>query len=385
MPISKIERLISKFLSNSISANELDQLATWVEKDKNSREFAKYAKINYAIIHNMTKYDIEKSKKFLRNAIMRDRKAMRRIKVISYLKYAAVVVFLIAVGYGTYHNLHLPKKNGNVISAQNQIVLELQDGSIHAISEYSGAFVKDLKGNNICTVSGDQLVYHKNDNFNDALYNTLKIPNGKQFQLLLADGTKVHLNSGSTIKFPVNFVKDQNRNVYLSGEAFFEVSKDKEHPFIVNTDEINVGVFGTEFVVSSYKEGPGFEAVLVEGSVGLFKNGEKFCPENTSLLQPSQKAVWHPEQKTFYFEKVDTDLYTGWMDGKVIFDRMLFKNILLKLERHYNVSITNDNEDLGNEIFTGSFDEETIEEVFQAFRKIYPMKFSIEGNKVSIN
>src|SRR5690606_36367432 len=107
-------------------------------------------------------------------------------------------------------------------------------------------------------------------------YNTLKIPFGKKFRLQLSDGTMVHINSGSTLKYPIKFIAGENRQVYLDGEAFFDVAKDKKHPFIVNADNLNVRVLGTHFNVSNYPEDAVTDVVLVEGSVGMYRSNEEF-------------------------------------------------------------------------------------------------------------
>ena len=120
------------------------------------------------------------------------------------------------------------------------------------------------------------------------VYNTLKIPYGKKFEVQLSDGTIVHLNAGTSLRYPVQFVKNQSRQVYLTGEAFFEVSKDKAHPFTVNTQEVNVEVLGTKFNVNSYTEDVSTDVVLVEGKVSLYK--DKKTAENQVYLTPGLKG-----------------------------------------------------------------------------------------------
>lgn len=173
--------------------------------------------------------------------------------------------------------------------------------------------------------------------------------------------------------------------MFLTGEAYFDVAEDKSTPFIVNTNELNIRVYGTKFVISSYVEDVNMNTVLLEGSVGLFKKGEDFNVENGSLLTPGHKATWNKMEKDIVMEEVDTSLYTDWMNGKIIFNHTPFKNILKKLERHYNISITNYNKELDEEFFTASFDSETIEEVFSAFNKSYEMNYKINEEEILIN
>ena len=102
--------------------------------------------------------------------------------------------------------------------------------------------------------NGNKIVYDTETTLEKLVYNTIKIPYGKRFELQLSDGTIVHLNSGTTLKYPVKFIASGNRQVFLDGEAFFDVAKDKTHPFVVNADNLNVRVLGTHFNVSNYPE-----------------------------------------------------------------------------------------------------------------------------------
>jgi ferric-dicitrate binding protein FerR (iron transport regulator) len=119
--------------------------------------------------------------------------------------------------------------------------------------------------------------------------------------------------------------------------------------------------------------------------VGLFRNGEEYRLENASLLEPGYKATSEKSRKEILFEQVDTEIYTGWVQGKIIFNSMPFKDILKKLERQYNVEIINNNKQLDEEIFTASFDTETIEQVLTAFNKNYPINYQIRNNQIIID
>ena len=138
------------------------------------------------------------------------------------------------------------------VSDTESITIQLEDGNTQIINENRTSQLIDKNGNVLGQQSGNQLVYNS-DVKNDVLvYNTLTVPYGKQFELQLSDGTNVHLNAGTSLKYPVKFVKGKNREVFLNGEAFFNVAKEVNHPFIVNANEIDVRVLGTQFNISSY-------------------------------------------------------------------------------------------------------------------------------------
>jgi ferric-dicitrate binding protein FerR (iron transport regulator) len=138
-------------------------------------------------------------------------------------------------------------------------------------------------------------------------------------------------------------------------------------------------------VVSSYPEDKDVSTVLVEGSVGLYKGGEEFSANSASILRPGHRATWDKSQQDISIEAVSTEKYTAWMNGRIIFSHLPFKEIVRKLERHYNVTITNRNTELDEEFFTASFDTENIEQVLQAFSRSYPFKYEITDKEIFIN
>ena len=216
------------------------------------------------------------------------------------------------------------------------------------------------------------------------MYNTLKVPYGKRFDVVLSDGTHVFLNSGTSLRYPVQFLKGFDRTVFLTGEAYFDVAKDKEHPFTVHADELDIEVLGTKFNVSHYPEDTNINTVLVEGSVELHtKEGDRQHKEGT-LLKPGFKAEWRKAGNDIAIEKVDTEIYTAWVQGKLVFRNTPFRKIRQALERKYNVTIKNRNKDLDGQLFDATFDIETIEEVLESFNKSYAIKYRIEDNEVII-
>ena len=200
----------------------------------------------------------------------------------------------------------------------------------------------------------------------------------------LSDGTTVHLNSGTTLKYPVKFIAGENRQVFLDGEAFFDVAKDKKHPFIVNADNLNVRVLGTHFNVSNYPEDAVTDVVLVEGSVGMYNVKEEFDANKNTVLKPGYKGSFNKQNNVIFTKPVITDIYTSWINGGLTFRNMTFKNIITKLERRYNVTIVNKNEKLANEKFNASFSDESIEKVMSYFNDIHGINYTIKNNQILI-
>ncbi|MGA9639240.1 FecR family protein [Flavobacterium sp.] len=305
-----------------------------------------------------------------------------------WTKIAAAVVLFLGISF-VYIDSNKNVITNNEYVCKNEIILKSADGTLNVIKGGITKNIVDVNGKQIASQIGMELNYSTisslEDKISSLIYNELTIPYGKKMKLVLSDGTVVHLNSGSTIKFPIQFVANGNRTVFLKGEAFFDVTKDKKHPFIVNAANLDIRVLGTKFNVSAYSEDQIINTVLVEGAVSLYDSKTKYDSKKAVLLTPGNKACWNKSQQQSKIEKVDTSLYTSWMDGKIIFEHMTFNNIIQKLERHYNVTIVNNNQKLANESFTASFDVETIEQVLNTFNKSYPLKYSIKQDKIIIN
>jgi hypothetical protein len=393
MKFPEIEKLIIKYVTNSISAVELDELSVWLEETDNKQVFCEYIRINYAIDFNMSQYDTGKTEMLLLKKIKKDSNMIYNIKIISLLKYAAIFIGIIGIIYFL--------QKGNVpnqeLKISNEIItIKLDNGNVEELTNSGEIKILDKKGKIVGIQSGSKLNYQnknssqisslQNKKLEELAYNELTVPYGKKFQIILSDGTEVFLNAGTSFKYPVKFINDVERQVYLiSGEAYFDVSKDTKRPFIVNTNEMCIRVLGTEFNVSSYPEDPTISTVLVEGLVNLIGKDSVFNDDEALLLKPSYMANWNKSKKEISIIKVDTNLYTSWKNGKLIFKNIQFKNIIKKLERQYNVSIINNNQELDQQYFYATFEKENIEQVLNSFNKSYEIKYTIENNKIIIN
>ena len=166
----------------------------------------------------------------------------------------------------------------------------------------------------------------------ETVYHTLRIPAGADYQVTLADGTKVWLNCESTLQYPVEF-GDEKREVYLDGEGYFEVNKATEWPFIVNTEQMQVKVTGTKFNVKSYTTEPIVHTTLVEGSVWAYTDQVQV------ELTPSEQFRYDKETGKTSVQKVDTELYTGWIEGMFVFRNQRLEDVMNDLARWYNMTI----------------------------------------------
>jgi transmembrane sensor len=204
-------------------------------------------------------------------------------------------------------------------------------------------------------------------------------PLGQKSQLVLADGTKAFLNSGTVLRYDNQFGK-RNRKIELVGEAYFEVAKNKKIPFIINTSDIEIKVLGTKFNVSAYPNDPVIETYVTEGKV----NVRDINSEKSLVLVAHQKVSFSKGKKLLTLSEVHSDNLISWKENILYFDNENFENIIKKLERWYNVSIRLEGKDSIDDRFTLTIKEESLREVLDLISLTTPMHYKFEGNKVTI-
>lgn len=179
-------------------------------------------------------------------------------------------------------------------------------------------------------------------------YNTILVPPGQRINLILADNSNVWLNANTEFRYPAAFSK-KNRTVYLNGEAYFDVSKNKKKPFIVKTGQGDIQVTGTSFNVEAYSRFNSFETSLFEGSVDIIKNDTKLVS-----LKPNEKAILSSNEELVVSKIEDTDEYL-WRKGLIAFNDKQLEEILLSLEKYFDIRIQIDAEKLPQHTYTGKF------------------------------
>jgi hypothetical protein len=386
----EIKSLLQKFVLNQCTFEETNEVIAYYKKNMLTDDFPSVEDIQNLLVE-MPKMNQQTADSIFSNILAASKENETTIdispKKSNYRKYisiAASVVILLGIAFAYKQNVFNKTTEAKFDIKSTDIVLQMEDGKIQIISEDNTVQVRDSKGNVIGNQNGDKIVYGGDTDLEKISYNTIKIPYGKKFQLQLSDGTLVHLNSGTTLKYPVKFIAGENRQVFLDGEAFFDVAKDKKHPFIVNADKLNVRVLGTHFNVSSYPEDAATDVVLVEGSVGMYNTNEEFNANKNIILKPGYKGSFNKENTNISTKPVLTDIYTSWINGGLTFRNMTFKNIITKLERRYNVTIINKNEKLANERFNASFKEESIEKVMSYFNDLHGINYTIKNNQILI-
>ncbi|PQJ76788.1 FecR family protein [Polaribacter glomeratus] len=373
-----IHDLLYKYLNNEASEEEVLQVFDWIEKsDKNKADFIQLKKLWVLSVPNSNAKNL-----YDWNLIKAQIPLPKKKFYSKTLKYVATIAIVFAsLGYLT--NVYFKADKKESIELKDYVVLEKSSGKIEYISEKSNKNIKDSLGNIIGKQTNKELVYYKNSAIKTVTYNTIKVPFSKTFKVVLSDGTTVHLNSGTTFTYPEQFNVANTRKVILKGEAYFEVFKDKNNPFIVEANDVNIEVLGTTFNVSNYEDDNFINCVLTEGSVRL---SEKENQENSIILKPNDKVTWQKNARNFTLEQVKPYNYAAWINGELVFNKESFNNIAKKIERYYDVKIVNKYPFLGSQEFTGTIKikEKDVETILDLFKLDTPFKYTKNNSIIEI-
>ncbi len=258
------------------------------------------------------------------------------------------------------------------------------------------------------------IILHNTGSNDDPVYTEILAPKGSRAQVTLEDGTKIWLNADSKLKYPSRFAAYE-RKVFLTGEGYFDVAKENDRPFVLMTTDVRINVLGTAFNVKSYPDDSFIETTLESGSLAItpLKSVKNAISQQQIVLEPKQKVVLYKDdgvvqekiqpsqskttetmeeaplmkvnsiKEAVLVENVDTDVYISWKDEKLVFRSEQLDEIVKKLERWYDVNITLD-EELKERVYSGTFQDETIEQALDAICITSNLKYNIEKNNVEI-
>lgn len=206
---------------------------------------------------------------------------------------------------------------------------------------------------------------------------------GEKQHVVLADGSQVWLNAGSKIRYPKDFSGTRTREIYLAGEAFFDIATNEEKPFIVHAGGLAIKVLGTTFNVRSYEKDRIVETTLVEGKVSIESVHDDSVFQLTLL--PNQQALFRKDKGTLAMDTVKTENYIAWKNGWMIFDDKPFSFIKETMERWYDVSIHMEDETSLSCTYSARFKDKSLQEVLEIFRNTESIQYRIEGKQVFIS
>jgi len=214
------------------------------------------------------------------------------------------------------------------------------------------------------------------------IYYTSVTPKGSVSEMLLPDGTQIFLNSGSKIKYSVEGVNSM-REIFLTGEAWFQVAKMKEKPFLVHTSMYDVLVTGTSFNVKAYPDEKDVTTTLEEGHVSV-KSSENLKFADDIQLKPGEQLTYNTESGKFQVHEVNTRWYTSWKDNKLVFVNMSLKDLTVLLERKYGIEIEIGDQSILDYHYDGTIKDETILEVLEILKRTLPIQYQVVNQKIVI-
>lgn len=217
----------------------------------------------------------------------------------------------------------------------------------------------------------------------EPIFITTVAPKGSVSQTILADSTIVYLNAGSQIRYSPES-KNNKREVYLEGEAWFDVTFVTDKPFVVHTSMYNVNVTGTRFNVKSYKNDSQITTTLEEGEV-IISSSDQFKLAENIVLKPGEQVVYDKNLHNIVVKNVNTKRFTAWKKNKLIFLNLSFKELIVLLERKYGVDIEVDDQEVLKYHYTGIIKHESILEILDIIKHTLPVQYRIDGQKIRIS
>ncbi|WP_316748155.1 FecR family protein [Pedobacter gandavensis] len=317
----------------------------------------------------------------------------RKNKIFSMGRYLSAAAILIIVGISAYFFLNNvnpqdQKVAAAIVPGSNTATLTLADGRKINLTDATNGAIVEQAGIQITKSADGQLQYKVHGTEvaenQSTTYNTIATPGGGQYQVILPDGTKVWLNALSSLRFPMSFISLSERKVELTGEAYFEVEKDKAHPFKVITEGQEVQVLGTHFNINSYKDEGAIKTTLLEGSVKVLSTyTAKGMKPAEVIIKPGEQAILNKQGIAVI--KKDVEQVLDWKEGDFIFQHESLKEIMNKIGRWYNVKVIYDDDVNTALTFSAQISRsKAITEILKNLESTGEVKFEIMGSTIKV-
>lgn len=374
---NEILALLKKYQEGTLSNEDKDKVDAWyLHKASNSNL-------------QLNEYELEDSYEYLK-AKLPLKQETKVIRIWPRVAVAASIAVLLGTGilYFTKTKEQIPQvaeKPQEIAPGGNRGILTLSNGKQIVLADISAkdTIAKEGEEDEVTIKMGANgvITYIINPNTvaskADAnLFNTLSTPTGGQYNIVLADGTKVYLNAVSSIKYPTQFNGDQ-RIVELDGEAYFEVAKNKNKPFIVKSGDQDIEVLGTHFNVHAYDNESVVKTTLLEGSVAVNYKNQK------AILKPGQQSNVSDKFNKITIKQVDTEAAIAWKNGRFKFDNADLKTVMRQLERWYGIKVEYRGDVPDVRFNGGTFMNKNLSEVLKVL-ELSNIKFKVEGKTIIV-
>lgn len=369
MKRQEINQLIERFNAGKATESEIALLESW-----------------YLSYHEPEPYelDIEMRSSDLEAVLLKLEAPQQPVRKRIWPRFAIAASLLISLSFGLYlYNINKAPlsleqaaiENG-IKPGSNKAYLTLADGTKIELTDAKNGEVAQVSGIRITKTADGTIVYTAVDegSASSSSLNTFETPMGGQYQLQLPDGSKVWLNAASSLTYPSSFAALGERKVSLRGEAYFEISKDPNKPFIVQTKEQEVKVLGTHFNINAYETAA--KTTLVEGSVKVYSGAQE------KMLEPGQQSTVQANQ--IAVQSADLYQVMAWKNGDFVFEGASLASIMDQISRWYDVELKYEGQ-IADLKFSGSISRtKNINEVLRALEMTKGVHFEIEGRRILV-
>lgn len=374
---NEILALLKKYQEGTLSNEDKDKVDAWyLHKASNSNL-------------QLNEYELEDSYQYLKEKLPLKQET-KVIRIWPRVAVAASIAVLLGTGIFYFTKtkeqpIQVAEKPQEIAPGGNRGILILSNGKQIVLADISAkdTIAKEGEEDEVTIKMGANgvITYIINPNTDTSkadanLFNTLSTPTGGQYNIVLADGTKVYLNAVSSIKYPTQFNGDQ-RIVELDGEAYFEVAKNKNKPFIVKSDDQDIEVLGTHFNVHAYDNESVVKTTLLEGSVAVSYKNQK------AILKPGQQSNVSDKFTKITVKQVDTEAAIAWKNGRFKFDNADLKTVMRQLERWYGIKVEYRGDVSDVRFNGGTFMNKNLSEVLKVL-ELSNIKFKVEGKTIIV-
>ena len=375
-----IAAIILAYLRDEVDEEGQRKLKVWLEEsDSHKTLFARIQdeKMQYEDIQKILSYDAGGAWQVVQQKAARRRR--KRLTRVYRVAVSVVIIFGVAIAFLLREEATtvVPVvKVEEITPGRSMAKLTVASGDVyHLDSLHQVDLITSLAENN-----GKEVVFidrQLEEGEREIKYNKVEIPRGGEYQIVLGDGTRVYLNPQTELRFPESFASSEQRLVYLSGEAYFEVTKNPSKPFVVQCKDYAVKVLGTSFNVNSYEGDETSKTTLATGKVEIDMDGKQ------TILNPGQQAIIKNGEVNV--KEVDVEVYTTWMFDNFRFQSESIQEIMTKLSRWYAIDVFYMNESVRNYHFTGYLPRYAkIADVLELLSLTTNIKFDVEGKTVIV-
>ncbi|MBS7155501.1 MAG: FecR family protein [Sanguibacteroides justesenii] len=380
-----IVQLIQLYLTGDLSEEEKVKLEDWIHGDSSRKRLFDEICEERNVARDLEVYERVNKESAWEKVVCRGNiKLQHSSRRLGWYRWVAAVMLPVMVAAGYFiremkrDSLQQGVEIASIEPGKSKAILRLGNNRVLEITKERETHV-DVAEGVAATNNSSGMIYPEQVATGKTEYNVLEVPRGGEYTVTLSDGTVVHLNSGSELRYPVAFGAER-REVFLSGEGYFEVVKDSVRPFFVNADKLKIRVYGTSFNVNTY-DLENIQTVLVEGKIGI----QTMNMNTEYMVKPGQLALYNQEKGTMEILNVDVLPYVAWKDHEFMFDDESLEKIMNRLSLWYDVDVFFQTASLKQLHFTGHLGRyDDISHILDAISGVTQVKFSVKGRTIIV-